>query len=132
MLKPLLLALLATVSGCSSLPPILQRWGGLEIATTDLRREGGSESFYFSDDGLVEVHPQIIDAPKVRWRVRKEWLEIDTANNGTFQMRMRALAVTHGRVVTESPTGKKTIWRTDEVRIVIEPVKPSPPGVYVP
>ncbi len=115
MLKPLVFALLATVAGCSSLPPILQRWGGLEIATTDLHRKGGDESLYFSEDGSVQVHPSVTGAARVSWRVRGQWLEIDTTNDGTFQTRMRALAVTKDQVVAESPTRKRTVWRKDEV-----------------
>src|SRR4051794_5339182 len=132
MLKPLVLALLATAAGCSSLPPILQRWGGLEIATTDLRREDRAESLYFSQDGKVEVHPSMTGAARVSWRVRGQWLEIDTTRDGTYQTRMRALAVKRDQVVTEPTSGQKIIWQRQPVRIVIEPVRPSPPGVYMP
>lgn len=110
------------LEGCSSLPPVLQRWGGLEIATTNLSREDSKtgESFYFSEDGLVEVHPNVSDERSVAWRVRGEWLEIDTANDGTFQTRMRAITATNGRIVAESPTGKKSVWRKDRVVVVIK------------
>ena len=90
MLKPLVIASLATLAACSSLPPILQRWGGLEIATTDLRREDRAESLYFSQDGTVEVHPSVTGAARISWRVRGQWLEIDTTTDGTYQTRMRA------------------------------------------
>jgi hypothetical protein len=121
------------LNGCSSLPPVLQRWGGLEIATTNLQRDdsNANESFYFSEDGLVQVHPKAGEARAVAWRVRGMWLEIDTTNDGTFQTRMRAIAVTNGRIVAESPTGRKSAWRPDRVRVVIEMVKQKP-GLWLP
>ena len=132
MRTPLAVAIVATLAGCSSLPPILQRWGGLEIATTHLRRQDGGKSLYFSQDGSVEVHPSVTDAARVSWRVRGQWLEIDTTNDGTFQTRMRVLAVTSEEVVSETVAGKRIVWQRQPVRIVIEPVRPSPPGVYLP
>jgi hypothetical protein len=128
------IAVAILLEGCSSLPPVLQRWAGLEIATTNLQRDDfkANESFYFSEDGLVQVHPTVSNAPAVAWRVRGVWLEIDTTNDGTFQTRMRAIAVKDGRIVAQSPTGKKSVWRPDRVRVVIEMVRPSPPGVYLP
>jgi hypothetical protein len=128
------IALAILLEGCLSLPPVLQRWAGLEIATTNLQREDSKsgESFYFSENGLVQVHPSVSDAPAVAWRVRGEWLEIDTANNGTFQTRMRAITVTDGRIVAESATGKKSVWRKDRVVVVIQMARSKPPGVWVP
>src|SRR4051794_35613094 len=109
MLKPLVLALLAASAGCSSLPPILQRWGGLEIATTDLSRNNGEESLFFSQNGTVQVYRSHTDAGRVAWRVREPWLEIDATKDGTFQTRMRPLAVTKEQVVAETAAGNKIV-----------------------
>ena len=81
----------------------------------------------------MRVYPQASGASTVAWRVRGEWLEIDTGNNGTFQTRMRPLGVTKdGGIVIESATGKKSVWRNDHrVRIVVEMV-PARPGFYMP
>ena len=124
------IAVAILLEGCSSLPPVLQRWGGSEIATTNLSREDSktNESFYFSEDGLVQVNPQVSDERSVAWRVRGEWLEIDTANDGTFQTRMRAITATNGRIVAESPTGKKSVWRKDRVVVVIKMERPKGSG----
>jgi hypothetical protein len=111
------IAVAILLEGCSSLPPILERWGGLEIATFMLLPDNpkAGESFDFHQDGLVGVGGKDSD---VSWRVRGEWLEIDTNNDGTFQTRMRAITVTKERIVAESPTGKKSVWRYTSVRIL--------------
>jgi hypothetical protein len=119
------------LAACSSPPPVLQRWAGLQIATTNLRRADGGASFYFSEDGTVDVHPPGSDAPRVRWRVREEWLEIDTKNDARFETRLRALTVSKEQIVAQTPSGEKTVWQADAVKVVIRPVRPSPPGVYV-
>jgi hypothetical protein len=77
------------------------------------------------------VYPNSDDAPAVCWRVCGAWLEIDTKNDGTFQTRMRALSVTDGRIVAESSTGKKSVWRKDRVIVVIQMV-PQRPGLWMP
>ena len=117
--------------GCASLPPILHRWADLEIATANLLREDSNtdETLYFSQDGRVDLGPQ--DGPRVSWRVREAWLEIDTANNGTFQTRMRAIEVTKDRIVALSPTGKRSVWRNSGVVVVIKMV-PQRPGLWMP
>jgi hypothetical protein len=119
--------------GCASLPPILQRWADQEIATANLFREDGNtgETLYFSQDGRVQVSPQSSDAPSVRWRVRGAWLEIDTANDGTFQMRLRAVEVAKNRIVAVNPAGKRSVWRVDRVIVVIQQV-PQRPGFWIP
>jgi len=121
------------IGGCATLPPILQRWADLEIATTHLLGEESNtgEILYFSQDGRVHVSPRRSDAPSVPWRVRGAWLEIDTANNGTFQTRMRALEVTKDRIVAVSPTGKRSVWRVSRVVVVIKHV-PQRPGLWLP
>lgn len=121
------------IGGCATLPPILQRWADLEIATANLVREDSNtgETLYFSQDGRVQVGPQRSEVPSVRWRVRGAWLEIDTANNGTFQMRMRAIEATKDRIVAVSPTGKRSVWRISGVVVVIKPV-PQRPGLWMP
>jgi hypothetical protein len=121
------------LGGCASVPPILQRWADLEIATANLLREDSNtgETLYFSQDGGVQVFPQRSDAPSVRWRVRGAWLEIDTANDGTFQMRMRATEVTKNRIVVVSPTGKRSVWRVSGVMVVVKMV-PQRPGLWIP
>src|SRR5215212_8477594 len=106
-------AVLAAISilliGCASLPPFLQRWADLDVSTTSLTREDSKtgEGFYFYQDGFVDVSPSRDNAPRVRWRVRGAWLEVDTANDGTFRERWRALSSVDGRVVAVSPTGKR-------------------------
>lgn len=119
-----IIALSILLAGCSSLPPILERWGGLEIATLLLLRDDPevSESFDFNEGGLVGVRGKDVD---VSWRVRGEWLEIDSNNDGTFQTRLRALTVTPERIVTETPAGKKSVWRYTRNRIVIKMVRPK-------
>jgi hypothetical protein len=126
-----IIALSILLEGCSSLPPILQRWGGLEIATLMLLPEDPKvgESFDFHQDGLVGVGGKDSD---VSWRVRGEWLEIDTNNDGRFQTRMRAITIMPERIVTESPAGKKSVWRKTSTRIVIRMERPKPPGVWLP
>jgi len=114
------IAISIALDGCSTLPPILQRWADLEIATAILQREDSKadESLYFSEDGRVRVSPKSSDRPAVRWRVRGAWLEIDSKGDGTFQMRLRAITATKDRVVAEGPTGEKSVWRVIRVRFV--------------
>jgi hypothetical protein len=92
----------------------------LEIATVSLHRDDpkADESLYFSDDGLVQVNPKTSDWPAVAWRVRGEWLEIDTNNDGTFQTRMRAITATKEKIVAQSPTGKKSVWSYTFVKVL--------------
>ena len=119
-MKWLIVAALALLLGaCASLPPFLQRWADLDISTASLSREGSktSEGFFFYQDGLVRVYHGDNEAT-VRWRVRGAWLEIDTTNDWTFQMRMRAVSFTKDRIVAVSPTGKKSVWRVDRVIVV--------------
>ena len=134
-MKWAIIAAVAMLSGgCSTLPPVLQRWADLEIATTNLIREDSKagEAFYFSQDGRVRVFPNNDDAPAVSWRVRGEWLEIETKNDGTFQTRMRALSIAKdGLIVAESPTRKKSLWRKDRVIVVIQ-MEPARPGLWMP
>lgn len=122
-----IIAVSILLEGCSSLPPILERWGGLEIATLMLWRDDVkvSETLDFSQDGLVGVQGQDIE---VSWRVRGQWLEIDTNNDSTFQTRMRALSVTPERIVTETPAGKKSVWRYTRNRVVIRMLRPKGSG----
>jgi hypothetical protein len=133
-------AIIAAISimlgGCASLPPILQRWADLEIATQNLHREDSTtnESLYFYEYGQVgrvEVGPAAENAAAVPWRVRGPWLEIDTANDGTYRMRLRALTWTKDRVVALNPAGKKSVWRIDHVVVVIMPIPPRP-GMWMP
>ena len=106
--------------GCATVPPILERWADQEIATANLSREDGStgEQLYFSQDGWVQVSPKSGNEPRVRWRVRGAWLEIDKANDETFQMRLRAVEVTKYRIVAVDPAGKRSVWRVDRVIVV--------------
>jgi hypothetical protein len=94
------------VGGCATLPPFLERWADLDISSSSLTREDSktSESLYFYQDGLVRLYHGN-DEATFRWRVRGPWLEIDTANDRTFQTRMRAVSFTKDRIVVESPTG---------------------------
>ncbi len=121
------------IGGCATLPPILQRWADLEIATATLHREDSktNESLSFYEDGRAEVNWKSSDTPKVRWRVRGPWLEIDTENNGGFKMRLRALTWTKDRIVAESPTSERSVWRIDRVVVVIKMV-PQRPGLWMP
>lgn len=116
------------IGGCATLPPILQRWADLEVATTTLYGEGpnADESLAFDQDGLVAVNAKSSDTPRVQWRVRGPWLEIDTNNDGGFKMRLRALTWTKDRIVAESPTGKRSVWRPARVIVVIAPARPRP------
>jgi hypothetical protein len=120
-------------TGCATLPTILQRWADQEIATANLFREDGNtgEALHFSQDGWVQVSPKSSDAPRVRWRVRGGWLEIDEANDGTFQMRLRAVEVTKNRIVAADAAGKRSVWRIDRVIVVIQPVRQRP-GLWMP
>lgn len=110
------------LSGCASLPPILERWADLEIATTGLTREDSKteESLQFYQDGRVQVSSKGSETPRVAWRVRGAWLEIDTNNDGTYKMRLRALTWTNDRIVAVSPTGKRSVWRVDRVVVVVQ------------
>ena len=105
----------------------------MEVATANLRREDSKagESFYFSEDGRVQVNPGGSDAPRVRWRVRGAWLEIDTDNDGSFKTRLRALTWTKDRIVAESATGKRSVLRKDGVVVVIQMIPPRP-GLWMP
>jgi hypothetical protein len=131
------IAVLLLLDGCSSLPPILQRWAGLEIATVTLHRSDTkvSDLYYaFSEDGLVEMPPKkgaYLPGPKVLWKVRGEWLEIDTTHDGTFQTRMRPLKVTSERIVAESPEGKKSVWDYTWVTVVTGMEERKPSGVWM-
>jgi hypothetical protein len=131
------IAVAILLDGCASLPPILQRWAGLEIATVTLTQDHGkiSESYAFSEDGLVEMDPKKghpLPGPKVTWRVRGEWLEIDTANDGTFQTRMRPLTVTNERIIAENPKGKKSVWGYTWVKVAVGMEERKPSGVWMP
>jgi hypothetical protein len=112
-------ALSIVVAGCATLPPFLQRWADLDISTAHLYREDSKthEQFLFSQDGFVEVSTGRADSPRVRWRVRGAWLEIDTTNDRTFQTRLRALSFTKDRIIAVSPTGKRSVWEI--VRVVV-------------
>jgi hypothetical protein len=130
------LAVVAVLSvllgGCASLPPFLQRWADIDISTASLSREDSkvSEGLFFHQDGLVRIYhgPDEVTA---RWRVRGAWLEIDTTNDRTFQTRMRALTFNKDRIVAQSPTGKRSVWRIDRVIVVIKMV-PQRPGLWMP
>lgn len=134
-----IVAALVFLGGCSSLPPILQRWAGLDIATLTLIRDDHSkipESYSFSEQGLAEMRaPEgtSLPGPSARWRVHGEWLEIDTANDGTFETRMRAIShdVANQRIVVVSATGKKSKWRYTWVTVVIKMI-PQRPGYWQP
>jgi hypothetical protein len=119
--------------GCATLPPILQRWADLEIATANLVRQDSKtgESLSFDQDGRVAVNWKSSDTPKVRWRVRGPWLEIDTDNDGSFKMRLRALTWTKDRIIAVSPTGERSVWRDFRVVVVIQMV-PQRPGMWMP
>jgi hypothetical protein len=121
------------LGGCATLPPILERWADLEIATATLYREDSktNESLGFDQDGRVAVNWKSSDTPRVRWRVRGPWLEIDTDNDGGFRMRLRALTWTKDRIVAESPTGKRSVWTPSRVTVVIQMVRPRP-GLWLP
>ena len=108
----LVAAFSSLLAGCATLPPILHRWADLEIATAALKREGPAPHDFltFSDDGRVDVTWNGRETSNVQWRVRAAWLEIDTDNDGTFKMRLRALTWTKDRIVAVSPTGKRSVW----------------------
>lgn len=123
-----IIAMSILLGGCASLPPILQRWAGLDIATFSLMRDDSNvrESFLFSQDGLTEVG----DTHRyVSWRVRGAWLEIDTNNDGTFQTRLRAITITPERIVAENPAGKKSVWRYTRAYVLGAMVKQKRRGV---
>jgi hypothetical protein len=129
-------AIAIMLGGCASLPPILQRWANLEIATANLIRQDSKTneqlSFYqYGQIGRVEVSPGAAGAPAVRWRVRAAGLEIDTQNDGTYQKRLRALTWTKNQIVAESPNGKRSLWRISHVVVVIQMV-PQRPGLWMP
>ena len=131
-----LVAVSIMLGGCASLPPILERWADLEIATASLSREDSKTneqlSFYqYGQFGRVEVSPRAADAPPDRWRVRGAWLEIDTGSDGTYKMRLRALTWTKNRVVAVDPAGKRSVWRDDRVVVVIKMI-PQRPGFWMP
>jgi hypothetical protein len=90
-------AVIASISillgGCATLPPILERWADLEIATTTLYREDTKTRDWlsFSEDGRVAVKWDGVETENLRWRVRGAWLEMDTANDGTYKLRLRAV-----------------------------------------
>ena len=121
------------LEGCVTLPPMLQRWADLDISTAHLHRVDADthEAFLFSQDGLVEVHASRDNAPRACWRVRGAWLEVDTANDGSFRTRWRALSTVDGRIVAVSPAGKRSVWRKDRVIVVIKPL-PQRPGLWMP
>lgn len=132
----IVIAVLILLDGCASLPPILQRWAGLEIATVTLVRDDSkiSESYSFSEEGLAEMEPEkggYLPGPEVSWRVRGEWLEIDTTNDSTFQTRMRALTVKDARIVAESPAGKKSAWHYTWLKVTSGMQEPKPTGVWL-
>ena len=128
-----LLAIPILLGGCASLPPILQRWADLEIATAHLIRQDSTtnEQLSFYQEGRVQVSPGADDAPRVRWRVRGAWLEIDTKNDGTYKMRLRALTWTKDRIVAVSSTGKRSLWTISHVVVVIQMI-PQRPGMSMP
>jgi len=59
------------------------------------------------------------------------WLEIDTDNDGSYKMRLRALAWTKDQIVAESPTGKRAVWKNIRVTVVIQMEGPRP-GLWMP
>jgi len=136
----LVVAILISLEGCASLPPIMQRWADLEIARFSIVREDSRpRESYFTDDGLAQlpVAPgQILqDARKVPWRVRGAWLEIDTSNDGTFKTRLRVVAIAPAtqRLLAESPSGKRSVWGYTSLRIVSGAVRQNPrPGYWQP
>jgi hypothetical protein len=111
----------------------MNRWQFVlhQQAFEGIATRGPPEGFQFYQDGFADVRPSRDDAPRVRWRVRGAWLETDTANDRTFQTRMRAVSVTKDRVIVVSPTGKKSVWRNDRVVVVIKMI-PQRPGLWMP
>ena len=119
--------------GCASLPPILQRWADLEIATQALYRQDTKTNDWlcFSEDGRVDVKCHGVETENVRWRVRGAWLEMDTANDGTYKLRLRAVSWTKDQIVAVSPEGKRSVWRRGAVVVSIGPL-PQRPGLWMP
>lgn len=114
----LFIAVSMFLEGCSSVPPFLERWAGLEMDQLALECVDPkiTESFYFFVEPdrmvLVKVTPGgYIPGPAVSWRIREGWLEIDTSNDGTFQKRMRPVAVKKDRISVEDPTGKRRVYQ---------------------
>lgn len=105
------------LGGCTTLPPILERWADLEIAKKTLYRENSKTHDWlsFSENGLVDVKWNGRETEKVRWRVRGAWLEMDTDNDGTYKLRLRALTWTKDWVLAASPDGKRSSWRRGPV-----------------
>lgn len=84
------------------------RFGHLHFVAFAGRLETG-KGFYFYQDGFVDLHPSCDNAPRIRWRVRGAWLEIDPTNDGIFQERLRALSFTKNQIIAVSPTGKRSV-----------------------
>jgi hypothetical protein len=121
------------LGGCASLPPILERWADLEIATQSFYREGSNprEFLSFYKDGRVDVKWDGVATEDVRWRVRGAWLEMDTDNDGTYKLRLRAVSWTKDQIVAASPEGKRSVWRRGAVVVSIGPL-PQRPGLWMP
>ncbi len=121
------------LGGCANLPPILERWADLEIATTTLYRKDtkANDWLSFSEDGRVAVKWEGVETENLRWRVRGAWLEMDTANDGTYKLRLRAVGWTKDQIVAVSPEGKRSVWRRGAVVVSIGPL-PQRPGLWMP
>lgn len=128
-----IVAISILLGGCANLPPVLERWADLEIATQTLDRERGEtiDSLQFFQNGLADVRWNGKDINGVRWRVRGAWLEIDTENNGSYHLRLRALTWTKEQVVAATPDGKRSVWRTLRV-VVTTGMGPPRPGLWMP
>lgn len=121
------------IGGCANLPPILERWADLEIATQTLYRDRGKTTDWlgFYQNGRMDVRWNGKDTNGVRWRVRGAWLEIDVENNGSYNLRLRALTWTREQVVAATADGKRSVWRTSRVVVGSWPLPPRP-GLWMP
>lgn len=136
-----IIAVSILLGGCTSLPPIMQRWADLEIARFTITREGSrsEESYLFTEDGRAQLPAapgqSLQDARRVFWRVRGPWLEIDTSNDGTFKTRLRVVGIdpTNQRLLAESPSGKRSVWGYESLRFTVDVGRQNPrPGYWQP
>ena len=120
---PLVIAVLISLGGCAAVPSHSAGvWAGLEMDGLTLERHGPgiNEWFNFHQGGLALVsfakRPGYIPGPAIPWRIRGEWLEIDTRHDGSFHKRMRAIKVTKDQIVVESPAGTRSVYKHSKTK----------------
>jgi hypothetical protein len=116
-------AVVALLDGCAAAPqqnPAM--WAGLKMnsLTLDLEDPKIAEWLMFYGGGVVAATVGERNGYRAGtgfdWRIRGEWLEIDTRGDRRFSHRMRPVKVMKRRIVVEDPSGSRSVYKYSEHR----------------